>query len=563
MKAKVFSHKILISFLVIILIVGGFLNALFLLNHNVLIRGLKIGHIAVGGLSQEDAYQKIEQAIENWLSRPIKLTLSNKSINTSWRSLGLIFDLESTIKKAAMLGKGRNLIKDVRQAIAALLGKYDLPMSLVWDEQVLENFNQINFKEYLEADSDAVLSYQNRQIVLTPSRAGRAPDWQGFKNRANQRAVYFEPFGDYQLNLISVLPDIKDDETEIARIKAETLLKNTPLALEFENQKWEIDQDVLGNWLVFMPVFEGNTSNKILGFNIDKTLVTNYLLELVPEINRSSKNAHLSYQDGKIIVDQPAESGTEVLIEESVDKMIEDILDEKAIFNLVVKETEALVNEDTLAKLGIDILIGKGESNFTGSSLARVNNIKVGSGKFDEQLIKPGEEFSFNTSLGEISGEAGYLPGLVIKNNTLVPEFGGGICQVSTTMFRAAVNSGLEITERYPHSFPVGYYNPQGFDATVYPPHPDLRFINNTSGHILIQRKIEGNKLIFEMYGKNENKEVKIKGPTVYEKNEEDGSMKAVLWQEVYQDGKLLFKKGFWSYYKSPSLYPVVQNPLE
>jgi vancomycin resistance protein YoaR len=152
--------------------------------------------------------------------------------------------------------------------------------------------------------------------------------------------------------------------------------------------------------------------------------------------------------------------------------------------------------------------------------------------------------------------EDGFLPELVIKKGKTVPEYGGGLCQVSTTMFRAAVNAGLKITERQPHSFPVQYYNPQGFDATVYDPRPDLRFINNTPNHLLIEAIVDGNWLIFNFYGTDDGRKVEIKGPYILEKNK-DGSMKTVLCQNVYQNGEKIISDTFFSSYKSPDLYPV------
>ena len=156
----------------------------------------------------------------------------------------------------------------------------------------------------------------------------------------------------------------------------------------------------------------------------------------------------------------------------------------------------------------------------------------------------------------------GYLPELTIKKNKTVPEYGGGLCQVSTTVFRAAINAGLKITDRKAHPFAVKYYNPQGFDATIYPPNPDLKFINDTPNYLLMQSYVKDNKLIFEFYGTNDNRQIKIIGPTVYEKNPDD-SMKAILYQEIWRNNQLERKSTFRSNYKSPSLYPVEKNPLE
>ena len=138
-------------------------------------------------------------------------------------------------------------------------------------------------------------------------------------------------------------------------------------------------------------------------------------------------------------------------------------------------------------------------------------------------LIAPDEEFSFNRALGEVGPAQGYLPELVIKNNKTIPEYGGGVCQVSTTMFRAAVYSGLEVTERRPHAYPVKYYNPQGFDATVYSPSPDLKFKNNTGGWILIQTRIEGNNLFLNFMARMMDEGLLLKDPinTIFRKTEQ------------------------------------------
>lgn len=208
-------------------------------------------------------------------------------------------------------------------------------------------------------------------------------------------------------------------------------------------------------------------------------------------------------------------------------------------------------------RLGLKELVGEGRSNFKGSPKNRVYNIKRSLQQFENVVIMPGEEFSFVDYLGEVDGENGYLPELVIKNNQTTPEFGGGICQVSTTVFRAAIYSGLKISERRQHAYPVKYYEPIGMDATIYIPKPDLAFINNTPGALLIQSSIENEtELVFRFYGTKDGRTVTVDGPRVLERNP-DGSMKTVFTQFVSDaKGANMITDTFWSNYKSPSLYP-------
>jgi len=167
--------------------------------------------------------------------------------------------------------------------------------------------------------------------------------------------------------------------------------------------------------------------------------------------------------------------------------------------------------------LGIEEIIGTGHSNFSGSSANRRHNIKVGASKISGLIIKPGEEFSLLKALGETDATAGYLPELVIKGNKTTLEYGGGLCQIATTMFRTALASGLPITERRNHSYRVSYYEPAGTDATIYIPNPDLKFKNDTGNNILIQTRFEGtNDIYFDFWGKSDGRVVTSTYPVIY-----------------------------------------------
>jgi vancomycin resistance protein YoaR len=131
-------------------------------------------------------------------------------------------------------------------------------------------------------------------------------------------------------------------------------------------------------------------------------------------------------------------------------------------------------------------------------------------------LIKPGEEFSLIKALGKIDGTTGYLQELVIKENKTTPEYGGGLCQIGTTLFRAVVNSGLPVTMRRNHSYRVAYYEPAGTDATIYDPLPDFRFMNDTGKALLLQTKISGDKAVFTFWGTRDGRTVSSTKPVIY-----------------------------------------------
>jgi vancomycin resistance protein YoaR len=303
---------------------------------------------------------------------------------------------------------------------------------------------------------------------------------------------------------------------------------------------------------------EENHIQKISSINLDEDLLKQYLVTLSQQTDKNPQNAKIQVQDGKVSVFALSEDGLKLNQEKSL-QILTDYFKNKKDSGKVALAYDTVkpdISTNDIDNLGVTALIGEGVSNFAGSPKNRIANIKVALTHFDGVFIKPSEEFSFVKTLGEVDGEHGYLPELVIKGDKTEPDFGGGICQVSTTAFRAAILSGLKITARTPHAYPVGYYNPQGMDATVYVPNPDLRFINNTPGSILIQTKIEGTKLTFDFYGTSDGRKVNITGPTITERNP-DGSMKATFTQEVLdKDGNAIIKQVFNSAYESPSKFP-------
>ena len=270
----------------------------------------------------------------------------------------------------------------------------------------------------------------------------------------------------------------------------------------------------------------------------------------------------LAVKDGKVTEFAISQNGIELDVQESAPAVRDAILQRARTAELSVTAILPEVRTETIENLGLVALLGVGESDFAGSPASRAFNVKLGAQKLNGLLIKPKEEFSFVNAIGDIDPKEGWQSGLVIKGAELVPEYGGGVCQVSTTMFRATVHAGLPVTERFPHSLPVQYYNPQGFDATVYGPHPDFRFVNDTPSNILIQTKVKGTKLSFEFYGTPDGREVKVIGPEEYDKKP-DGSLKAVLTREIYREGLLVKKDVFRSSYRSPQKEPQQRNPLE
>lgn len=264
------------------------------------------------------------------------------------------------------------------------------------------------------------------------------------------------------------------------------------------------------------PLIDGLLSQEDVE-GLDSMKVRQYLETIIaPVIYREKKDVTIDMdEDGNITFEGVGLYGRELDIE-SATKMMEYALKNRMTYlNLPLFRTDPVITvlSDELKEMGIKDLVSGGETDFTYSPSNRIVNINNGLSKFTGHIVNPGEEFVFGDVLGPVDGTTGYLKELVIKGAKTVPEFGGGLCQVSTTAYRAILAAGYPVTVRRNHSYAVSYYKPLGLDATVYPPTVELKFLNDTPHHMVMQSFTIGSKAYYNFYGTKTNRTVQMIGP--------------------------------------------------
>jgi len=303
------------------------------------------------------------------------------------------------------------------------------------------------------------------------------------------------------------------------------------------------------------------------GVAINDKKIQDFLQKVATEENHDPVDAELVVENGRASVFTPDEPGTKLDIDASqralLDALLSDSLAAKTV-QLPVTTTSPRVRLSDINTLGIRERLVRGASDFHGSTASRIKNIRVGAERYRGLIIAPGEEFSFNKNLGPVDGAHGFVPELVIKPEGTVPEFGGGLCQVSTTAFRAAFFGGLPITARRNHAYAVKYYEwisdkeppAPGLDATIYPGASDLKFINDTPAAILVWTKLEGTRLYFDFYGTSDGRQVEVDGPHPFDRKA-SGAVKSTVTRKVTRAGEVV-ELTLKSNYVSPNLYPRV-----
>lgn len=557
------THRLItiISWLIIIFFVYLVLGLQIFNGQQKLAWGIKIANLNLGGKTTQVAQEILENKWKNFASQEISLFYQTAEKKYTWSvrlmNLGFRIDFQPALKAASQIGRQGNFLIQIKEQLTAFLGLYNFKPAHQTDKGQFQNYTAELFKNIERPAQNATLLFSEgkNDFELKPAQAGWVINRQKILDSLCDCIDKFssQPI---VLEIINDFPLVEDKETELARQKANETLNNLPYQLVYEKKSWPIDKEFLLNWLVFQPAQETDSDNIVLGLFLNQGKITEYLNKLAKEIDQPTINAKLETESNRATIFAPGQKGQKLELEKTYQAIMTNILSQPPVkkTELVVEETQPKITLNKTNQLGINGLLASGVSNFAGSPANRISNIKLGASKFNSLILMPDEEFSFNAILGEVGPDQGYLRELVIKKDVVIPEYGGGLCQVSTTLFRAAVNSGLKITERANHSFPVVYYNPQGFDATIYDPHPDLRFINDTPNHLLIEAVVKGNQLTFNFYGTADGRKTKIIGPTTLWQKE-DGSMKTVLTQEIYRDGALAEKKVFYSNYKSPDLY--------
>ena len=277
--------------------------------------------------------------------------------------------------------------------------------------------------------------------------------------------------------------------------------------------------------IVINSYMSGTTLRSSFTFDTDK--FAQLIKPLQEKAYKEPVDAQFEVTDNRVTTFKRSEDGTQLDIAKA-QKYMEDSLSEAVkvgktqIYRYEIPKItlKPKVTTEEANSFGIVEEIGSGTSLFYHSIPNRIHNVKTASTKVNGILIKPGEEFSFVKYLGDVSKATGYASAYVIQNGKTVLGDGGGVCQVSTTLFRAALNAGLPITERRAHAYRVGYYeedSPPGIDATVFYPSVDLKFKNDTGNYILIQSIIDLDelRLTYVLYGKKDGRTVTTTTPVI------------------------------------------------
>ncbi|MEI6288179.1 MAG: VanW family protein [bacterium] len=477
--------------------------------------GSHIGDINLEGLNITQALTTIDQTTEQISKNGLQLSYQKDdgtplSINPLISSLSdpdlsrnlLTFDNHKTIHDAFAYGRNdiwwKNLLTQAQMFINPQQFKADFSLDeatlkILIDQQLLKIG-----KPAQDAKIKTTWSGKKYQIDILPEQNGISFNYDqiitDLKN--NLTSLKNNPIEAKASVSLSV---ITKAEAEQKLFLVNNLLANSSTVLFYANKQWVMDNKTLSSMLEFQKTDAGINIG-LVQETFEEWLTKN----VAKDIEIDASDARVEFQNGQLVSVVPQGDGLKINLKKTYAEANQNLINNNSRWEIFADKIDPKITMAEINNLGIKEIIGTGKSNFSGSPANRRHNIATGASKLHGVIIKPNEEFSLTGSLGAVDGTTGYLTEMVIKDNKTTPEFGGGLCQIATTIFRAAMASGLPITERRNHSYSVSYYLENGLpgtDATIYIPKPDVRFINDTGNYILIQKRIEGDNLYFDFWG--------------------------------------------------------------
>jgi vancomycin resistance protein YoaR len=478
-----------------------------------------VGTIPVGGLARDDADQRIEEGAKVFEQIGIRLAIQDSAEPIRTESIGFDVDVAGAVDEAFKRGHTGSMIAQIGERMSSLWREHDLIAPVVYDEKALTS--QIGDIAELVGIPRRDIRLETRGTVVTlatDTASGRAIDQEEafLKVTHALRALDASPI---ELQLYDDPPRADQVVARAAVVDAQKMLAR-PIVLSYEDLQYYISRERIASWLV------SDYEQDQLRAGVNEEMISAYVTTVADALNIPPVPAHITTEAGRVTGFTPPKVGRAVQEEKLVELIISTLKSRTTTkptadtFVVPLKSTNiALTGLDSGS--GITELIGKATTPFTGSPRNRISNIKNGVKFLTGTIVPAGAEFSTLGTLGTIDNTTGYLPELVIKGDRTTPEFGGGLCQVSTTLFRSVMNAGLPVTARRNHSYRVSYYEKDGegrvigpgLDATIYEPNLDFKFRNDTATPVLIIGYVAGDKVTFELYGTRDGRTSTVDGP--------------------------------------------------
>lgn len=556
-------HIVGLVFSIFLLIVVIIVASYQLAYGTMILPRVVVSGVEISNLSKEDAKKRLE--IEFSTKPNLVQILYRGQVLVETTALSKSYDFGWAVEQAWGLGRSGNPLTKISERVNIFFRPRVIDLPINYDNDALDGIiSKVVARINQEGVAAKIVVNSAGEIRIEPGVDGLIVDEEVLRTMVVAALI---------------LPGSHDVEiptkVESAAIDSARINEALAIANRWKGKAMRIFRNDYNYSLPTEAVFKliGLTGEVVKVEEIDRVLSI-----IKPNVEVEVRNAIFNIDQDKVVEFSPEVAGVKV-DEARFREKLKIVLtsSEPSELEIPIIVTEPKIRAGDINNLGIKTLIGVGTSRFHNSIVNRIHNLTLASARLNGAIITPGETFSLGDQIGDVSRATGYREAYVISQGRTVLGDGGGVCQVSTTLFRAALNAGLPIVERKAHSYRVHYYEEDlgpGYDATVFLPNADLKFVNDTPGHILIQTKVDPKtfSMKYEIYGTNDGRVATVSAakiysqsaplPTVYQDDPTlpSGTKKQVDWSasgakvsfdyKVTRGGEMLQDRTFYSTYQ-------------
>ncbi|MGC4190944.1 MAG: VanW family protein [Thermomicrobiales bacterium] len=515
-----------------------------------------VGDVEVGGLTPSQATEKVSaraDALEHGL---ISFSYGGKTWTPTLSELGATVDIDGAIAEANDLGRTGDTAAKLNFTNEILRGDQTVPLRTSVDRDALNAWFDSVDAGIDQRAVDASIVMDGSAPKIAPESDGTIVDRDAATSQILASLQSLQPLSG-ELPVMVEHPEVRAADLQAHYDEIETALNST-FTLTFEDQSFSLAAKDLAPYVIVETAKGAGSADVRVALDVNE--LAGFLNDTYAgQINRKPVDATIVWGGSAVEATSPSVDGVTLKPKALADALSDGFFTGKPIA-VPVAVTKPEIDSNNLAALGIDGLISQGDSNFAGGGGPRDTNIYIGAELANGTLVRPGEDYSFNGAIGAITEDKGYVVSNVIFGDTAGTDIGGGICQISTTVFRAALMGGFPITEWHPHAFQIANYEYDGwgagFDASILQVGDpatwgDFKFTNDTGGWLLVHTWTSYPNVFVEIYGTHMDRTVDIEN---YWTGVQDSGATSAGFTRVVKnaDGTVLYERDFETYFMVP-----------
>ncbi len=494
---------VIITLAVVLVVAGGAVLADWMVYYGEIHAGVTVSGVYLRGMTEEQAAVALQRLVAS-TGGPVVLTGAGRTWTVSPQDVGRVVDIEGAVRQAAALTHTGDFFKDVYARFSLYRHAREIPLRSSVDKVKLDDIVRTLAEELHVTPQNAWLTMENRMVTVEPGVVGRDVDTAALAAEIETRFVtlHTEPVA---IPLVDKQPDVRVADNVPAQAEAQRML-SASITVADGGKTWTISRQQLAGWLNFRAEYEGDLPTMVP--YLSEGAMWWFLSGLAPQVYKAPVNAALTSPDGVTVAVVSGVDGARLDFD-STWKAIDGIAHRATGRTVQVAKTP--VEPDITTAEAKAETFATQLSAFTTKYVCppnRQQNVRITTQYATNVILAPGQEFDFDKQIGPRTEERGYklAPGIT-GPNTLEDVLGGGICQVSTTMFNAVFFAGLKVTERWNHSIYINHY-PTGRDATVSAGGKNLRFVNDTAHFIWIKGTSDGITTTISIFGTSDGRKV-------------------------------------------------------